>query len=698
MRHYMLLAAMAVVLTAGPAMAQNGNGDENLPVIQLGSVELVETKDTIDRITQEDMERKAAANLFDALRMEPGVILDGAGTGFRRSSYVNIRGFNNERIAIMYDGIPLANTWGREFDFGRISTFDIGSIEVSKGYSSPLIGGSHSLGGVIDIRSAKPEKPLEFKAKYRNFFDRGLDDMGQEYGISVGTKQEKFYLKASYSSVEKDFIRPPKSAPSTRFYKQGGKRDNSDSEDTQVNLMAGWTPTEDMDIMLGYFHHSGEKNSEMIYGRQGGKNYSFRRWWPDWDTERVYATADFKFDNSYLKGTVYYDKHKDTLMSYMLEDVPGNTLWEFQDNFASKYDDEAYGGRLEYGYTFNEQHKLALAANYRLDTHERNQVYSGVKVHDMEATTYDFGAEYTYKPADPMTLVFGLNYNMVNVDSYVFQHRNAATNPAGNPRVHGRNLPKHDALNWQFGAFYDLTPEHEVHFTYARKTNAPNFKSTLDSIANNQPDAVDWLDPEVADHYEIGYKGDIGGWLQLQGNVYYSLVRDAFGKTGPWDDNGNDIGTQRTINIGKVAYSGFEVGFEAESNEYLTLGANLSYLKTHIRSRKFEGKDDAVTERPEFMANAYVIVSPFEELKIIPSVQAMSARMNSFGEKAVPGFARVDLRATYDLMEHIRLEAGVENIGDVTYGYKGTSSSRDAEIERDIRDGRNYYLGVSYNY
>ncbi|MDR0881062.1 MAG: TonB-dependent receptor [Candidatus Adiutrix sp.] len=725
-KHY-LLGLATLALTAGlatPALAQSSGGggkakaattqSQSLPgqenlgdgkaVVQLSAAELVETKTTMAVITQEDMQRKNADNLFEALRSEPGILMDGNTGGFRGSSYISIRGFDYTRIGMSLDGIPLANGWGREFDMARIATFDIKSIEVSKGYSSPLIGTNTNMGGVIDIRTGKPEKELEFKALYKNQFDREFDDMGREYGVSIGTRQDKFYLKTTYYAKDQDFFTPSEKALPAPGDKKGGRRGRSDSEDWQLNIIAGWTPTEDVDIMVGYLRHEAEKNSNLSYSSPGSpdaRTYS----WPDWDTERIYLTADVNInEQSYFKGTVYYDEHRDTLLAWLAN----GTL---DQSFSSKFDDSGWGSHLEYGYTFNDQHKLAVAANYRADEHERWTPDDNIRVERAEGNNYDLGAEYTYKPLDPLSFVFGLNYAVKEGEKYIRQGVTAAGSKSG-PEFTAPNKPKYDALNWQFGTFYNLTPEHEVHFTYARKTNFPSWESMYGSVRlitgadpNSARRGAD-IDPEIADHFEIGYKGDIDGWLELSANVFYSKVSDVIGSrelcaSNPnWASlgcyNANDPNSVSQVNIGKANFSGYELGLTAVANEYITLGSNLSYLKTHRKSNE-NSTNNMVYDKPKFMANAYLIITPLEDWRIIPSLQAVDSRKNLAGDKVLPGFARVDLKTTYDLTENIALQAGIENIGDINYGYS-SNTANSGFITRDVQPGRNYYLGMSYTY
>lgn len=688
-RNSLVFAVLLLMAAPTIAWAQSGNTDtataDSSSIIQLGPAELIETQNTMSIITQEVLERKNADSLYEALRMEPGIMLNGNGAGFRGSSYINIRGFDQGRIGMFLDGIPLANGWGREFDFARISIFDVSSIEVSKGYSSPLLGGANNMGAVIDIRTAKPEKPLEFMAVYKNQFDRSVDDMGREFGASVGSRQDKFYLKSSFHIKHQDFFTPSAKAMPAPGDRKGGRRGRSDTKDWQLNMMAGWTPTEDVDIMLGYFRHEGEKNSHQSWAAPGNAD-ARRYYWPDWDTERIYLSANITLnEKSYFKGTVYYDEHRDTLWAW---DAAGTLLM----NFSSKFDDSGWGTHLEYGYTFNERHKLAVAANYRADTHERLTPDGDIKTQDMKGHSYDFGAEYTVKPIDPLTMVFGLSYITKKGESYTRQDVNAAGQPTS-PRYSARNKPEHDAFNWQFGAFYNLTPEHQVHFTFSRKTNLPTYMQMYDAIrlVGGVSRMAAEMKPEVANHFEFGYKGNIGGLAEISANVFYSQVKDIIGANPDYDQTDPD--SFNYANIGEANFLGFEFAFQTELSQYVTLGSNFSYLKTH-RKTTDAATSNMVVDKPKYMTNAFMIISPVKQWRIIPSIQVVGARYNLDHEKLLPSFVRVDLKTTYDITENISVQAGVENIGDVNYGYSGST----AAYGRDTQPGRNYFMGMSYIY
>jgi len=109
-------------------------------------------------VTQEDMERDNAHDLWEAVRYTPGVILSGGGQ--RNDSSFTVRGFGADSVPIFVDGVIIANPYRGEGDAARILTGDLESVTIQKGYSSMLLG-ANTLGGAILMKTAKPTKELE---------------------------------------------------------------------------------------------------------------------------------------------------------------------------------------------------------------------------------------------------------------------------------------------------------------------------------------------------------------------------------------------------------------------------------------------------------------------------------------------------------------------------------------------------------
>ncbi len=684
------VALFMAALCGSPAFAKNGEETfEGAAEVRLEPIELTESKNTVNRITQADIERKTAVTLWDALKGVPGVFQQS--TGGRNEGTVSIRGSNRYQIGMYIDDIPIATAYRNEWDFNNTLLYDLDSIEVSKGYSSPLLASNNNLGGAINLRTAKPVKELEASARYINFFDRDVDDQGRMVAASVGTKQDLFYLKASAAYSAQDFFTLPEGFDAAR-QEDGGRRVNSDYQDKGINLIAGWTPTEKVDVMFGFVRQSFEKgqpfDAAQTYANPPYPNaYPFQRYWywPEYETTRYYVNANMELTGkARLKAVAYYDQHNDTSVDYYTMDMSRR-------GYPDKtYDQYTSGGQLTYGYSFNDANNLDVSAGYRRLSHKEYNDYanfddSGLpgnrkkKAADtgrpmdehMVEDYWDFGAEYTLKPVDRLTFVLGASYSYMTPQT--LESRDHVTGVMSSFKD-GLDDSK-SLFNYQAGVFYDLAEKHELYATFARKSRFATMRERY-FRAGGVPANPD-LDPEKAYHYEIGYRGLVDDWLKINSGIYYSDVDDMIVSQGP-------RGATYFTNLNKADFYGLDLGAEAVFNEYVSAGASFSYLEWNNRTN-----DDNLTGLPRFSCTVYGVISPLKGLSIIPQINMSSGFYWNNNPKdaysEAPGYATADLKAVYDVNDHFSLEAGVRNIFDKEYAFSAYYPEQ----------GRNYFMGVS---
>lgn len=233
--------------------------------------------------------------------------------------------------------------------------FDLESVDIAKGFSSPLLGSNNGLAGTINLKTAKPVKNLDFKAKYTNYFDSHTNDQGRLMGFSLGTRQEKFYAKISAVENRRDFYRLSGDFGGGR-YQDKGRRVNSDYRNRSVNAIVGFTPTRDIDVMFGYTAQRYERGQPINASPDapdiGNKGNQTRAWrWPIYDTDRLYMNASWNInEKAKAQFIAYYDKHKDKTYSYQdadysIRDLSGDTL----------YDQYTAGAQIKLDYAFNSQ-------------------------------------------------------------------------------------------------------------------------------------------------------------------------------------------------------------------------------------------------------------------------------------------------------------------------------------------------------
>lgn len=97
----------------------------------------------------------------DFLRSVPGLLIS-RGASIFSSSTVSLRGMGNEAgcTLVMVDGVPVNKSDGGSVNWNAIDNKQVQQVEVTKGPGSSIHGGN-AMGGVINLRTAAPQKPLE---------------------------------------------------------------------------------------------------------------------------------------------------------------------------------------------------------------------------------------------------------------------------------------------------------------------------------------------------------------------------------------------------------------------------------------------------------------------------------------------------------------------------------------------------------
>ena len=145
---------------AAPAAAQANAGDVVVtatraptPADQVAASVTVLDKAAIDRAQD--------IGVADLLQRTPGVSISRNG-GYGTTTSVRIRGAESDQTVVVIDGVKLNDpaSPGGGYNFGTLLTGDAARIEVLRGPQS-VLWGSQAIGGVVNIVTALPERPLE---------------------------------------------------------------------------------------------------------------------------------------------------------------------------------------------------------------------------------------------------------------------------------------------------------------------------------------------------------------------------------------------------------------------------------------------------------------------------------------------------------------------------------------------------------
>ncbi|TKI69331.1 TonB-dependent receptor [Sulfurimonas crateris] len=592
-------------------------------------------------ISPEEISQNSSDTVSEALDNLSGVNQDVQGG--RGESTLYIRGFDAKRVGVFIDGIPVYVPYDGNFDYGRFLTTDIGSIDVSKGYSSVIYGGN-TMGGVVNIVSRKPTKEFEGNVKGKIVLDSDAKMARHVESVNLGTKQGNFYaqLGASYSKQDHFRISDDYEATATQ---PEGDRLKSENEDKKVSLKAGYVADDKSEIAISYVNQQGEKQQPPVTDTTFAKN---KNWdWPYWDKETISITGQKNFENSYIKALAYYDKSKNSLWSY--NDATFSSL-----QWKSKYDDYSYGARLEYGVELGNNF-LKAAVNYKKDVHRGYDIDTTTDAETLleryEDHTISVGLEDTYTLSSQWELVGGVSYDRRTADE-IFDTNTAYLDMLA--------LETQDSFSPQAAIIYSPDKSSKAKFSVSRKTYMPSMKDRYSRKFNSYVPNPD-LENEISTHYELSYQKHFGAFIGRT-NLFYTRVEDAIQSVIHIP-----TGLEQNQNVGTFDHRGVELELNYK-RDTLDVGGNYTYIS--IKDKENSGVE--IVDVPKHQIFAYAQ----QEIGGGFSIYANAKYRNGAYENKLdgsyvttPSFTTFDLKAIYEPTKTLTAEIGVKNLTDELVRY-----------------------------
>src|SRR5262249_7950724 len=114
-------------------------------------VEANKVASTVNVLSPEQVRQSPAREAQDMLREIPAVELPRTSSLVGGTAQiVSIRGVDEGRTAVIYDGIPVNDAWGEWIDWGRVPKAMLDRVEVVEGGTSHLYGNG-AMGGAISF-------------------------------------------------------------------------------------------------------------------------------------------------------------------------------------------------------------------------------------------------------------------------------------------------------------------------------------------------------------------------------------------------------------------------------------------------------------------------------------------------------------------------------------------------------------------
>ena len=650
---------------------------------QNGKVELVPTQ----KLQASTLQNNNKTNVVDALNLLPGVsITQFAG---RNEGTIFVRGFDNKRTPVYYDGIPIYAPYDGNFDLSRFLTYDLGSVSVEKGLVSVKYG-ANAMGGAVNIVSRSPQKELDINGTSGVGFADGAGVNSYFTGLNVGTRQNKYYAMVSGSfNKRENFVLSKNFEPTP--YQDAGKRRNSGAFDKKLSAKFGYTPNETDEYALGFVNQQANKDISPGVDMIGNGSWAL---YPVYNKTSLYAKTKTKIAReTFLNFTGYYDKYYNEMRRY---DDETYSLMNRNSSFRSIYDDYSAGGILTFSTKALNRNAITFTVNEKYDHHKEHNAEiaanpaigqtfrAGEPEQSYKDNTLYAGIEDVITLTDWLDAVVGASYNQrknILAQEYGTHYLTGARNvlydfPTGND----------SAFDFKGGLVFKPAENQNITLSASKRSRFASQKERYSSRFGGQVPNPN-LKSEYSIAYDLTYTGKVlDNKLQYEVSGFINDVTNAiYGLTVGVDGSGRSI--KYNTNLGKALYQGFEAGVGYAPIEYLFLGANYSFIEM---KDKTQNSDLKYTDIPNYKLVGFATISvPEIKTKLHVNTETYGKRyLDSQGTEEAPDFTLVNAKLNVTLYKGLEFNFGVNNLFDRNYYW----------VAGWPQAGRNFISGLSYNF
>lgn len=701
------------VLLGGTAVFAEENEDINLDEMVVTATRTAESSmkvaASVDVITAEDIQKKNILTITDALKTLPGVY-DGRPGGLSDvANGIQIRGFGESELLVLYDGMPLNDGYSGKVNWSAISIDDVAKIEVLQGAASSLYGG-HAVGGVINIVSKNPDKDsIHVYAKYGS-------DSTWKRGVNLSKKlSDKWSLGFGYENKETDghykklVYKKKSAAKSTAASTNIGTGAVSDkhsngtdiyvlgqpgggrSEDNTYNFKIKYKFNDEQALTYRYTHDKYKyfATDPVTYIRDANGNpmYSGSVLLPDGKyldfSESDFADYDGR-RNIDRHALQYKDDKNKINFNLGLTNVKdygyaqGSDLAGQNPGNDKKYPSKAYKADFQKVW---EGSKNTVVAGFDIQKDKMEYIKSNLaKWSDKDSVTSIEshmggtnlnGALFVQdelKLSDEYGLTMGLR-----LDHYQKKdgfYKDASTHITQREEKYTELSPK---------VAFTYTPDDDTTYyvSYGHSFNAPNLYQlyrhdpAYGYVAN--PD----LKPETTNTFEVGLKKNFGPKLYSTLALYTAKTTDMI------NAESRDDGKKWYVNIDEAKRQGLELALDYKVDDKFNTFANLTL------QHAVDGDGDRIYSIPKQLLKAGVKYN-FDKWSAYIDGQYVSSRNTEkqIGGKlyAEDGFFTADAGVSYQFMKNATVSFAVNNIFDRDYWqwYKAA--------------GRTWTMGVDFTF
>jgi len=628
------------------------------------NIPLKETPQTVNVITRQQLDDFALDNTRDVLRNTPGIIVSNQET--ERTSYL-ARGFEISNVLVDGVGIPLE---GYNYNNDNPDSFLFDRVEVVKG-ANALNNGIGDPGATINMIRKRPTSDLQtaFNASYGSWntqryevdVSSPLTQDGKVRGRVFGYQQTGDSYLDRYE-LEKNGI---------------GAVVEADITDTTL-LTAGYTETNHKPNGVNWGSNPliNTEGEQLSYSR----NYNYSPSWAHWDSniKSYFAELEQKLGGDWTAKLTYDEKRtqRDSKLLF-LSGKPGANGTSGIFLYPGMYidDNKEQQASLSFSGTYplwGQRHEASLGyvwAKNRLD----ELGYAGSFVNPLTTDLASFTPE---EPSWDMSKTSGemhirqKNQSLyaatrlhLNDDLKLLLGANYVQAESSGSSYGTDTIYDEDKVLPYAGLTYNFSPEYTGYLSYTSIFRPQTTKADDGSINK----------PIEGESYEVGVKGS---WLDDKLTATMAVFRTEQSNYPLRDSDG--IPTLRKTQVSDLRSQGYEFGLAGQLSDHL----NLSFGYTQFSLKDLINGGDARTFNPTQSFNLLTTyqVPQLPKLKLglgvqwqdqtyldVPEATANGVITQKAGIIEQDAYALVNLMASYELNEHMTLQANGNNLTNEKY-------------------------------
>ncbi len=571
-------------------------------VVVTAELEQQESPTTISEITAEDIQDRTANNLGEALELLPGVHFRLARS--KNEQQVTVRGFDQEKVLILMDGIPVSIPYEGQLNLADIPAQNVARIKLVKGVSSTLYG-ANGMGGVINIITRHGEEKPRFSAQYE-----GSQYATHNIQVAHGWKVGPFSYYGAFSHRESNgyplsetFAPPeavlvsmsrapsnPPSIPNVPIAPDEKSRDNGDFTRDAFTFTGTVDIGSRNTLGVSFEHYDNQYGAPPvpIYREHRRGFFYFPRYWrfTDWNRSTINVLEESRISDDFtIKSRFFYDMYDNTLEIY---DDPSYTTQNRigPPSGSSFYNDYDVGFSI-YGYWKGiPRSELRAALNYRRDVHR--DTFAGGPTDRLSGDTWSIGIEDEIQLSPKMSLTPGISFNFFDKRERFQSSEHLQA---------GEDI---SSVSPQIGLRYAASARVSLYGSAGRKIRFPTMRNLYaDGVIGPQgnPD----LKEERTINYEVGTTLNAGDRWTLGGAFFYSDIKNMI-------NFDNQVGRFEQYAAASMA------GVELTANGRITDATDAYFAYTFLRART----DSSVTIENQYYPS--LVYRP-DELPYKPSHQ-----------------------------------------------------------------------------